>query len=101
LAVAAVPLVVVAFVPFLRRLPSSTRHRLLGAGLLFVTGAMGFEMLSALFALDAASLPYVLVATAEEMLEMLGVAVLVYALLVYLAEQHPKGAWRIRYSPSA
>lgn len=81
----AVPLVLVlvaVLVPFLRSLPRRTLGLLLLAGALYVGGSVGVEMVGAVLwsgGLEG-SLAYVGVATIEELLEMLGVATLLYAI---------------------
>jgi hypothetical protein len=70
----------------LKKLPTKTRHLLILAGGIFVTGALGVEMIGAWhtdrFGFQA-DLTYAIVATIEETLEMLGVLILLYALLSY------------------
>jgi hypothetical protein len=72
----------------LRSLPVKTRGLLILSGMIFVTGAIGVEMIggwySEIFG-DQANLTYALIATAEETLEMLGVLTLLYALLSYMS----------------
>ena len=70
---------------FLRNLPRSTRHRFLFAGTVYTSGAIGVEMISGAVA-DAhgmGSAAYVLLAHAEELLEMIGGVVFLRALLGY------------------
>lgn len=43
---------------------------------------------------------WVLITTVEESLEMLGIAVLVYALLAYVPVGFPDVVWRLRVTPS-
>ena len=88
----------VAYLRFFMSLPKWMRILILAAGLTFVVGAVGFEMLSARLVsfygeswdYGAESIPTsVKVATAiqssiEELLEMLGVAIFVYALVSYI-----------------
>jgi hypothetical protein len=74
--------------PFLRRLPRKTRNRLVLSGLLFVGGSVGVEMVGQAYA-EAYSKTtpiYAALATKEEVLEMLGVALLIFALLKELAD---------------
>lgn len=56
------------------------------SGAIFLTGAIGFEMLSArhdsLYGIN--SITYKAYYTCEEFLEMLGIAIFIYALLRYL-----------------
>ena len=59
------------------------------SGITFVIGAIGFELLggrhSDLNGED--NLTYSLIYTCEEFLEMLGIVIFIYALLIYLAKQ--------------
>jgi hypothetical protein len=83
-----------AFVPFLSALPRRTALLLVIAGTVYVVpGAVGGEAVSWLlgYHTDRASrdLTYVLLATGEELAEMLGVVLLVYATLDHLARTAP------------
>lgn len=75
--------------PFVRRLPAHTRRALLAAGFVYLGGAVVVEAISANLwdAQGGTSLPYSAVGALEELLEMLGVVLLIYGLLRYLAEQ--------------
>lgn len=76
------------YLRFLAALPRRTGRLFVLAGVLYVSGAIGFEMLGGARA-DAAgqdNLLYALIISAEELLEMVGVLVLAYALLTHLAE---------------
>ncbi len=72
---------------FLMRLPAKTRYLFIAAGAIFISGAIGFEMIGS-FQLQndfsrntlATRLTY----TCEEFLEMVGVVVFIYALLDYV-----------------
>lgn len=68
------------------RLPNPTRPLFALAGILYVGGAVVVEAISAnQYTLDGgASFTYMAIATVEELGEMLGVVVLIYALLDYL-----------------
>ena len=75
------------YLRFLWRLPPRTRGLFVLAGLLYIGGALGFEMVAGLVLerSPSAILPYLATTTLEETLEMFGVLVFVYALLDYLA----------------
>ena len=81
----AVLILLAGFSGFLMRLPTSARRWFFISGVIYISGAIGFEMLSArhkeLFGSDNAI--YALYYTCEETLEMLGVAIFIYALLRY------------------
>jgi hypothetical protein len=75
-----------AYLRFLGALPPRIRRRIVLAGALYVVGAVGFEMLGGAFESSAGrGLAYALIVAVEETLEMLGVAVLIGALLEYIA----------------
>lgn len=80
-----VMLILVGFSRFLMQLPKPISTWFLASGAIYIGGAIGFEMLSArhkqLFGSDNVS--YALYYTVEETLEMLGIALFLYALLKY------------------
>jgi len=76
--------VAVTYLPFLAHLPSETRRQVLLAGGLFVSGALGMEIIEAAY--DAAfsyRAPYLVMVAIEETLEMAGAIMLLYAFLSY------------------
>jgi hypothetical protein len=77
------------YLRFVWQLPKVTRARFIAAGLLFLGGALGFEMLSAIAADRSGydSVSYTLLYSIEELLEMLGIVLFLYALLSHLAEE--------------
>jgi hypothetical protein len=81
-----------AYQGFFRRLPRPVRSRVLVAGLLYLGGALGMEMVgarySAIHSVDTLFYKAVLVSI-EEGMEMAGIIVLVQALLVQLALGSP------------
>lgn len=84
-----IPLVILFGIVYLRfwlRLSSPTQLLFAIAGLLYVGGAIGIESISAnQYSIDGgSSFLYLAIATLEELCEMLGVVVLIYALLDYL-----------------
>jgi hypothetical protein len=76
----------VACLRFLRRLPRRTTALITGAGALYVGGALVLEILGgyAMERFGRGSLPVVATYTVEELCEMLGLVLFVYALLDYL-----------------
>ncbi len=74
---------------FLRYLPKKIMWLLLFSGLLFILGAVGFEMLGAKEAssLHTSEFRISIFYTLEELLEMLGIALFIYTLLLYLKEE--------------
>jgi hypothetical protein len=81
----------VAFGRFFLRLPPMTRRLFLLAGMLFVGGSLGMEAIGGYYGGPDRqdSLPYVIAAHVEEVLEMAGIAVFIYALLSYLRRVTP------------
>lgn len=74
-----------ASLPFLAHLPARSRALFVLSGLLYVGGALGVEMLSGQIrdTFGLSSMHYALATTFEEILEMAGTILFVYALLDY------------------
>ncbi len=79
---------------FLLSLPAKTRNNFILAGLMYITGAVGFDMLGGMqWELYDNYDPafnfhlYVLYASIEEILEMTGVAIFIYGLSKYIGEE--------------
>lgn len=90
--IAAVLVVGAAFVPFLRALPRGTAIRIVLAGAIFVSGAIGAEFLGGASRAGAIDLIqgralWGLQLMTEEFLEMLGIIMLIHALLHHLSRQ--------------
>ena len=79
-------LVGVTFLGFVRRLEARTRWLFVTAGTMFVTGAIGFEMVEGVFTetYGLESLAFTFAQAVEEGLEMLGIVVFIFALLDYM-----------------
>ena len=77
----------VGFLPFVMRLPGRTRLAFVAAASLFLGGALGVELIEGYLYAPAARLTvvYSAVATAQEVLEMGGVILFIWALLDYLS----------------
>lgn len=89
-------IVAVFFARFVFALPARTRNLMMAAGILFIGGALGFEYLEGHeVKTNGFSFNYWLMITLEEMLEMWGVIILIYALLDYL--QSAKAQFYIRH----
>lgn len=75
-----------AFLKFLFRLPKKTAILFTIAGVVFVTGAVGLELLNSYFFYNEGdnSFGLYLAFTIEELLEMTGVALFIYAILDYI-----------------
>ncbi len=90
--IAAVAVAGLVFLPFLRALPRGTACRILLAGAVFLSGAIGVEMLggaSRAGAIDLIQgrLAWGLELMVEEFLEMAGIILLIHALLHHLSVQ--------------
>ena len=74
---------------FLINLPKQTMILFIVSGSIYVTGAIGFELLGGQRAEQVGpnGLIYSLFYTCEELLEMLGIALFIYALLTYLVNK--------------
>lgn len=74
------------FWQFIKALPQKTRSLFIKAGTLYVSGALGMELIGGYYAEISAqnTITYFFVTTIEETLEMLGIVVFIYALLSYI-----------------
>lgn len=84
-----IPLVCIVgclYLPFLKQLPLRYSLRFLLAGLVFLIGALGFEVLESYLAFYERSVALSILF--EETLEMLGIVILIHTLLLYLAESN-------------
>lgn len=76
------------YAKFLFRLPKRTLHLFLTSGFLFVLGAIGIEMIEGqVIATRGYGFVFQMCQTVEELLEMLGVALFIYALLDYMVKK--------------
>jgi hypothetical protein len=75
------------FIPFLRRLPRRSRNLMILGGIVYVSGAIGVELIGSRFWTVDQQGPqqweYYVMAGIEETLEMLGLAIFIYSLLVF------------------
>ena len=84
------------FLRFFLRLPADTRRHVALAGFLYVTGAIGFELLGgAWVSSNSKDAVFYLFATIEESLEMLGSIIFIYAFSNYIARYLPDFCLRI------
>ena len=76
------------YLPFVRRLPSDSKKHFILAASIYIGGALIMEMVGSHLAESQGQqyLPYALVATAEEIMEMLGIVTFIYGLLYYLRD---------------
>lgn len=79
----------VVYIKFILKLPRKTLILFLLSALLYLTGALGFELIEGkyyeLHGLN--NIYYALLYTCEEVLEMLGVSIFIYSLLSYISNQ--------------
>lgn len=82
-------LLAVASRGFVRQLPPTTRRRALTAAAVILAGGVGVELIGGYYSHlhGYENLPYALIATAEELLEMVGEVLFVHAWLSHLAEE--------------
>ena len=79
------------YLRFVVNLPKQIRNLFFLSATLFVTGAIGLELLGGqVFSQSGKNLTYHILYTCEELLEMLGVAVFIYALLSYMSNHIQK-----------
>lgn len=73
---------------FSRHLPRQSQQHFVAAASIYVGGALIMEMLGSYLAEAQGQqyLPYALIATVEEVMEMLGIIIFVYGLLYYLSQ---------------
>ena len=89
-----------SYVNFLRHLPRTTRRRFVFAGAIYVTGALGMEMLEGAHATGRGNETgaYAAMVVVEEVLEMSGVALFVCAVLAYVRDAW--GGVALRFIPA-
>lgn len=79
----------VTYFRFLFSLPVRFRYLMIFAGILYVAGALGGELISGQWSdlHGQENLTYTLITTCEETLEMVGILVFVYALMSYITSE--------------
>lgn len=87
--IAAVLIVGLLYLPFLRRLPAHTRNWFILAGAIYVGGALVVESVSAniWYLGNGTSLRFSAVGTVEEWMEMIGVITLIYGVLQHIRRE--------------
>ncbi|RLB91315.1 MAG: peptidase M48 Ste24p [Deltaproteobacteria bacterium] len=80
---------VITYARFLFALPRKTMILFIASGVIFIAGALGFEVFSAKEAYlhGYNSIKYCILYTCEEFCEMSGIVLFLYALLLYLKEE--------------
>ncbi len=76
----------IAYLKFFIDLPKKIQFLFALSGVLFVGGALGIELIGGWYdsTMGDDNLIYLLITTLEEILEMLGIAVFIYSLLIYI-----------------
>lgn len=93
-------MMLLVFRRFLARLPANSRLRFNWAGLIYLSGSIGMESTNGpVLETWGDSLAFNLTLAFEESLEMAGVLLLIRALILHLAEQHPQ--IRLVFGPPA
>ena len=84
------------FLQFWLRLPAKTRLTFFVAGATYIGGCIGFELIGGNYAElhGLKNLTYVMLTTVEESLEMAGVILFIWGLLVYFADNHKEVQFR-------
>jgi hypothetical protein len=84
------------FVRFLLHLPAKTRLTFLMAAILYLGGSIGFELIGGAYAKlhGLQNFTYSMIATVEESLEMAGLIIFIWALLVYFADNYKEVRFR-------
>ncbi|NBD14821.1 MAG: hypothetical protein GVY04_01355 [Cyanobacteria bacterium] len=85
-----VSIVALILLKFWLRLPEQTKIAFLIAASIYLCGAMGIELIGGYFAetYGMTNLTYQIIVTIEESLEIIGVIVFIWALLVYIGERY-------------
>lgn len=82
---------------FTLRLPSATRRLFLLAGAMYLSGALGFELIEGIYSSRAGDTLFAVLITFEECLEMSGIIVFIYALMSYLEAEMKMTAFRMSF----
>lgn len=80
-----VAVVIIAFIPFLKRLPSQTARWLIAAGVIYLGGSLGVEMIEASLSFNERWVMVGIAQLIEESFEILGVTIACWQLLGYIA----------------
>ncbi len=84
-----VTVTLISYLKFLWHLPQKTRYQFSGAGIIYVLGALGLEMIAANFwwsSNQREGFSYALLVAGEEFLEMSGVVAFIYAFLSHIEQ---------------
>lgn len=83
-------LIVFAYFKFLMRLPKKTLKLFISSGITYLFGAVFLEAISGMYAENHGeqNIVYAMIYTFEELFEMLGLALFLYALLLYMTSNY-------------
>ncbi|MEG4027586.1 MULTISPECIES: hypothetical protein [unclassified Microcoleus] len=92
-----VAIFLLSYIKFLLHLPVSTKKLFVVASALYIGGAFGVEMLGGYLASTTGmeNVSYVIIATIEESLEMVGIVVFIHALMSYIKTYLGGVSWNI------
>lgn len=84
----AITFIGIIYLPWLKQLPTATAIQFILSGIVFLSGALGMEMISAGYAEEHGtySSHYTWTYTIEETLEMLGIMIFARALILYISK---------------
>ena len=93
--------IAVMYARFLLSLPPGTRRRFILAGIVFLSGAVGLEIVGGLIheALGAGSIIFVVVESLEDLLEMVGILIFIHALMCHICTEFGELRLRIADTP--
>ncbi|TAI47994.1 hypothetical protein [Flagellimonas allohymeniacidonis] len=87
----------VLYLPFLLNLPKKIRLLFVLSGLIFVFGALGIELFEGKhYEVNGEDFRFAVFYTIEEVLEMLGIALFIYSLLIYISSYSKKSSLTIK-----
>ncbi len=92
-----VAIFLLSYTKFLLHLPASTKKLFVAASILYIGGAIGIEMVGAYQAstVGMQTISYLITATIEELLEMLGIVVFIHALTSYINKYLGGVSWKV------
>jgi predicted permease len=82
-------ILIIVYAKFLFKLPKKVKSLFMLSGLIFVFGAIGLESISGFYdeLIGQQNFEYCALYTIEELFEMCGVAIFIYALLLYISDE--------------
>ena len=87
---------------FLKQLPRDTSARLIGAGLIYILGAIGMEIIGSHLIQSGIikwqGFSYGMITGAEETLELLGLIIAIHALIIELIQREETNKWSLTIS---